>query len=130
MRRLVPAAIALVGLALLAADAPAPHFVLLGDRTGEVQIGVFERIWRQISEGKAEFVVSVGDSIQGGNDASAESEWRAFRRVLEPYSKIPLYLAPGNHDIWSAVSERLFQQFAGHPPLQFRRGRRAFCGAG
>ncbi|MEO8370884.1 MAG: metallophosphoesterase [Candidatus Solibacter sp.] len=116
MRRFVPAALALVALALFAAHAPAPHFVLLGDRTGEVQAGIFEGIWRQISEGKAEFVVSVGDSIQGGNDATAESEWRAFRRVLEPYNKIPLYLSPGNHDIWSAPSERLFQQYAAHPP--------------
>jgi len=118
MRRLVPAAVALVCLALFAADAPAPapHFVLLGDRTGEVQTGVFERIWRQISDGKPEFVVSVGDSIQGGNDATAESEWRSVRRALEPYNRIPLYLAPGNHDIWNAASERYFQQYAGHPP--------------
>lgn len=116
MRRAVSAAIALVCVALFAADAPAPHFVLLGDRTGEVQTGVYERIWRQISESKAEFVVSAGDTIQGGSDATAEAEWRAVRRVLEPHAKIPLYLAPGNHDIWSAPSERLFQQYAGHPP--------------
>ncbi len=115
MRRAVPAAIALVCLALFAAGAPAPHFVLLGDRTGEVQNGIFEGVWKQLADGKPDFVVSVGDSIQGGNDATAEDEWREVRALLEPYRKIPLYLAPGNHDIWSAVSERLFRQYAGHP---------------
>jgi predicted phosphodiesterase len=110
------AAIALACLALFAADAPAPHFVLLGDRTGDVQAGIFERILRQVSEGKPQVVVSVGDTIQGGNDATAESEWRAVRRLLEPYNRIPLYLAPGNHDIWSPASEGLFQQYAAHPP--------------
>ena len=38
------------------------------------------------------------------------------RRLLEPYRRIPLYLAPGNHDIWSDASERLFRQYAEHPP--------------
>ena len=120
MRRCLPAlaavCVALLCLALFAAPARAPHFVLLGDRTGEAQPGIYERIWRHISEGAPEFVVSVGDTIQGGNDATAEAEWRAVRGLLKPYRKIPLYLAPGNHDIWSAASRTLFQQFAGHPP--------------
>ena len=116
MRRSVTAALAMLCLALFAAPAPAPHFVLLGDRTGEVRPGIYERVWRQISDSKPEFVVSAGDTIQGGNDATAEAEWRSVRGVLEPYRKIPLYLAPGNHDIWSAASERLFERFAEHPP--------------
>ncbi len=75
-----------------------------------------ERIWRELAATQPAFVVSVGDIIQGGNDATVETEWRDVRRLLEPYRKIPLYLAPGNHDIWSEVSERLFRQYAGHPP--------------
>jgi len=29
---------------------------------------------------------------------------------------ILLYLTPGNHDIWSALSENLFRKYSGHPP--------------
>ena len=56
MRRapvLVSAALVLAWLALLAAPAPAPHFVLLGDRTGEAQPAIYERIWRQIADRRA-----------------------------------------------------------------------------
>jgi predicted phosphodiesterase len=103
-------------LALCAAPADHFHFVLLGDRTGEAQPGVYERIWRELAAAQPAFVLSVGDTIQGLDDATAEAEWREARRILEPYRRIPLYLVPGNHDIWSEASERLFRQYAGRPP--------------
>ena len=96
--------------------APDLHFVLLGDRTGETQPGVYERVWRELSRAQPAFVLSVGDTIQGLHDDTAEAEWREARRILEPFRWIPLYLAPGNHDIWSEASERLFRQYAGRAP--------------
>jgi hypothetical protein len=110
------------GLALavcLAVSGAAPdrlHFVLLGDHTGEAQPGVYERVWRNLALTQPAFVLSVGDTIQGLHDDTAEAEWREARRILEPYRRIPLYLAPGNHDIWSEASERLFRQYAGRAP--------------
>ena len=103
-------------LSLLVAAPPdgSFHFVLLGDRTGEAQPGVYERVWRQIAAEHPAFVVSVGDTIQGLNDAAADTEWRQIRATLRPYQRIPLYLAPGNHDVWSPLSEKLFQQYSGH----------------
>jgi DNA repair exonuclease SbcCD nuclease subunit len=50
------------------------------------------------------------------DDASAEAEWRRIGRMLAPFRRFPLYLTPGNHDIWSAESERLFRKYAGHAP--------------
>lgn len=118
MRR---AAAALLGVfaAVLAWGAAAPaefHFALLGDRTGEAQSGVFEKVLGQATASSPAFLLTVGDTIQGGNDTTAEAEWKDVERILAPYRRIPLYLAPGNHDIWSAVSERLFRQYAGHAP--------------
>jgi Icc protein len=103
-------------LAISAAPADNLHFVLLGDRTGETQPGIYERIWREVAATQPAFVLSVGDTIQGLNDATAEAEWREARQLVEPYRRIPLYLAPGNHDIWSEASERLFRQYAGRAP--------------
>jgi predicted phosphodiesterase len=94
------------------------QFVILGDRTGETQPGVYERVWQEAAAEEPAFVVSVGDSIQGLNDATAETEWRQFQQILAPYRRFPLYLAAGNHDIWSARSAALFQKYAVHraPP--------------
>jgi Icc protein len=97
------------------------RFVVLGDRTGETQPGVYERVWQEAAAEDPAFVVSVGDSIQGLNDATAETEWRQFEQILTPYRRFRLFLAPGNHDIWSARSATLFQKYAArslqHPRL-------------
>lgn len=92
------------------------QFVILGDRTGEAEPGVYERVWQEAAAEDPAFVLSVGDSIQGLNDATAETEWRQFERILTPYRRFPLFLAPGNHDIWSARSAALFQKHAARPP--------------
>jgi len=102
-----------------AAAAPGPqsfHFAILGDRTGEAQDEVYQKVWKQAAAGHPAFVVTVGDTIQGGNDRTAEAEWQKVEQILAPYRRYRLYLAPGNHDIWSAASEKLFSRYAGHPP--------------
>lgn len=118
MRRvLVPILFAAAVLATLA-QGPAPstfRFVILGDRTGEAQPGVWEQVWKQAAAEKAAFVLGVGDTIEGLDDATADSQWHEARRTLAPYAGIPLYLAPGNHDIWSPASEKLFEKYTGHP---------------
>jgi predicted phosphodiesterase len=92
------------------------RFVILGDRTGECQPGVYEQVWKETSADQPAFVVGVGDTIQGLDDATAEKEWRAFTQILTPYRRYPLYLVPGNHDIWSDVSERLFRKYTERAP--------------
>ena len=59
-------------------------------------------------------MVSVGDTIQGLKDASAEAEWQEAEQIIAPYRKIPLFLVPGNHDIWSEASEKLFVKYSRH----------------
>jgi hypothetical protein len=105
----------LVPALALAAPPSSFRFVILGDRTGEAQPGVYERVWQQAAAEKPAFVAGVGDTIQGLQDGTAESEWQAIAKTLRPYRQIPFYPAPGNHDVWSALSERLFRQYTGHP---------------
>jgi 3',5'-cyclic-AMP phosphodiesterase len=107
-------------LAVAAAFALPPQerftFAILGDRTGEAQDGVYEQLWNEAAAERPAFVVTTGDSIQGLHDEKAEAEWRAVQSIWRAHRRIPLYVAPGNHDIWSDVSERLFTKYAGHPP--------------
>jgi hypothetical protein len=92
------------------------HFVILGDRTGETQGETFQQVWRDAGAGRPAFVVTVGDTIQGFHDATADSEWLEVERIFGPYPSDRLFLTPGNHDIWSPASEQLFARYAGHPP--------------
>jgi 3',5'-cyclic AMP phosphodiesterase CpdA len=92
------------------------HFEILGDRTGEAVPAVYDHAWQAAADGHPAFVVSVGDTIEGLNDATAPREWLEAQQILKPYRPCPIYLVPGNHDIWSAASERLFRQYAAHPP--------------
>ncbi len=105
-------------LALLEAAAAAQtfHFIILGDRTGGAQPGVYEEVWKEAASEDPAFVVTPGDAIEGLDDATAEGEWRAIEEILEPYRRIPFYPAPGNHDIWSQASEKLFRRYMGHEP--------------
>jgi Icc protein len=104
-------------LAMPVAAAPESfRFVILGDRTGETQPGVYEQAWKQADAEHPAFVVTVGDTIQGLEDATAEAEWQSVEKMLMPFRQYPLYLAPGNHDIWSKTSERLFRKYARHDP--------------
>src|SRR5579871_2963298 len=90
------------------------QFCILGDRTGDAQPGIYERIWRDVAAQHPDFAINVGDTIQGGNDAIAESEWAALKPLWE-HQTFPFYLTPGNHDIWSAASRRIFEKETGHP---------------
>jgi len=88
--------------------------VILGDRTGDAIPGVYESIWSQVAASKPDFTINVGDTIQGGKDAAAAAEWTSLEPIWKRYAK-PFYFTPGNHDIWSAESRRVFERETGHP---------------
>jgi hypothetical protein len=89
-------------------------FSILGDRTGDADQRVYEQVWKDVDSLHPDFVINVGDTIQGGNDATADSEWRALRLLWRRYS-YAVYFTPGNHDIWSAASRTVFEKETGRP---------------
>lgn len=103
---------------LAAADSPRNdfRFVILGDRTGDAQPGVYEKIWSEVEALHPDLVINVGDTIQGGNDLTAAAEWSALRPLWNRYGR-PIYFTPGNHDIWSPASRAIWEQQTGHPPF-------------
>src|SRR5947209_4291368 len=102
---------ALAALVLLRAAPPGDfHFAIVGDRTGEAEPGVWDRVWREVAASNPAFVLSVGDVIQGMDDATTETQWRELEATLAPYRKFPLYLTPGNHDVWNEASAALFRK--------------------
>ena len=115
-RFLLAAALAVSCIAALAQNSAQNdfRFAILGDRTGDAQPGVYERVWSEIDAEHPNFVINVGDTIQGWNDTTAASEWRALRPLWDRY-RYPLYFTPGNHDIWTAASRLVYRQQTGRP---------------
>lgn len=91
------------------------HFALLGDRTGEAQPGVYEEAWREAVAEHPAFVLTVGDTIQGGDDKTIDSEWQQVLKSIAPYQRYKLFLTPGNHDVWDATSGSAFEKYSRHP---------------
>jgi predicted phosphodiesterase len=92
------------------------HFSLIGDRTGGAQPQIFGRVWREVDLLRPDFIVNVGDTIEGGREDRAAAEWAELRPMWKRYSRYPLYFTPGNHDIWSKASEELYVKETGFKP--------------
>jgi predicted phosphodiesterase len=98
-------------LALRAFPEPANnfHLALLGDRTGGAEPQIYGRVWREIDLLHPDFVLNVGDTIEGNrDDATVEKQWQDFHALWKRYKHYPLYFTAGNHDIWSALSEKVY----------------------
>jgi UDP-2,3-diacylglucosamine pyrophosphatase LpxH len=91
------------------------RFVILGDRTGSAVPGVYEQVWRETAADHPDFVISVGDTIEGGDDLTMDAEWQKVMRMLTPYRHLPIFFTPGNHDVWSIASAQAFEKYTKHP---------------
>ncbi len=91
------------------------RFVIIGDRTGSLLPAVYEQVLKEASTLNPAFIVTVGDSIEGMQDILAPRQWAEWKTITAPYYKVPIYLTPGNHDVWSPLSESLYLRFSGHP---------------
>lgn len=78
---------------------PRSRFVILADRAGGEQSGYFEEIIRQIKTLSPDFVVSVGDVIDGytKDEDYLEKMWVDFDEKIKNLG-VPFYVVAGNHD--------------------------------
>jgi hypothetical protein len=92
------------------------RFAIVGDRTGTAMPQIYSRVWREISLLSPDFALTVGDTIEGTKDETAEKEWDEMEAVWQRYRKFPAYFTPGNHDIWSPASEKIYTRRTARPP--------------
>jgi 3',5'-cyclic AMP phosphodiesterase CpdA len=98
-------------------------FVLLADRTGLHTPGVFERAIEATNLLRPDFVIQLGDTIEGytsdpGRLAEMWSEIDAMTARLE----VPFYRIPGNHDIGNPVMRDEYGRRNGARYGHFRYG--------
>ena len=115
--------VVLAGAALVIGAAQEPandyHFSIMGDRTGGHHPGIFERVWSEIDLLQPQFVLNVGDTIEGyirdpaTLEATANAQWDEISSITRPYRQLPLYSTPGNHDIWNEQAEQIYKDRTG-----------------
>jgi len=87
------------------------QFVILCDRTGGNQRGIFEETIPKINQLRPEFVISIGDLIDGytENDSLIDWQWRDLETAIAPL-EMPLFMLPGNHDISNPRMRRVWEK--------------------
>ncbi len=101
-------------------DPEAFQFVIVSDNTGGARTGIFESAVGKINLLQPEFVVSVGDLIEGYSESPEilASQWAYFEGMVGRI-EAPFFYAPGNHDysnnvmadIWKKKFGRSFYHF-------------------
>ncbi len=96
------------------------QFVIVGDRTGGHRPGVFGRAIERINQLQPEFVVGVGDLIEGYRDdvESLTAQWDEFDGIVRRLD-MPFYYTVGNHDIGNPLSYRLWRERLGRDYYHF-----------
>ncbi|GIQ70809.1 metallophosphoesterase family protein [Xylanibacillus composti] len=98
-------------------------FVVLGDRCGMATAGVFERALDIVRDLKPDFVMSVGDLIEGywKHAADARAEWEELDAKIAA-SGIPFFQVVGNHDYGSMMMRDVWRERKGLEYYAFRAG--------
>ncbi len=96
------------------------RFAVIGDRTGGHTPGIYGQIVQEIELMKPDFVVTVGDMIEGYTDdyEGVEEEWSEYMSLLTPLTS-PIYHTPGNHDVWDDKSLEMYRQQIGENYYSF-----------
>ena len=96
------------------------QFAILTDRTGGHRAGVFRRGVERVNLLRPEFVMSVGDLIEGYSWEVDEiaRQWRAFDRLIAPLT-MPFFYVPGNHDVSNEVMTAAWEDRFGRPYYHF-----------
>lgn len=96
------------------------QFVIVGDRTGGHRPGVFRHAIRRINQLQPEFVVGVGDLIEGYKEDTLQlhREWDEFDGIVGEL-EMPFFYTVGNHDIGNDVMLELWRSRNGRDYYHF-----------
>lgn len=101
-------------------DPEAFQFAIVTDRTGGMRPGVFSEAVDKLNLLQPEFVVSVGDLIEGYTEDRAQlaSEWNEFDTMVRRLD-MPFFYLAGNHDYTNKVMADVWQERYGDSYYHF-----------
>lgn len=90
------------------------RFAILSDRTGGARPGIFEAAVGVVNDLQPDFVMSVGDLIEGYSDERdvIDAQWEAFEARVAAL-EMPFFYVPGNHDLNSPASVAAWEERRG-----------------
>ncbi len=96
------------------------QFAIVTDRTGGHRAGVFMDAVNKLNLLQPEFVISVGDLIEGytENMPELENQWNEFDGFVNQL-EMPFFYVPGNHDITNQVMEDVWKSRLGDTYYSF-----------
>jgi hypothetical protein len=96
------------------------QFAIVTDRTGGHRPGVFEDAVKKLNLLQPEFVMSVGDLIEGytRNEKEVERQWAEFASFTAKL-KMPFFYVPGNHDLSNEMQHRKWAERFGRKYYHF-----------
>src|SRR4029077_20549719 len=86
------------------------RFAMVSDRTGGHRARIFSRAVEQLNLLQPEFVVCVGDLIEGYTDDRERlaAQWREFQGYASPL-RMPFFYVAGNHDLANPTQEEVWR---------------------
>jgi hypothetical protein len=95
-------------------------FAVIGDRTGGAVPGVYEQVLDEVAFINPDFMITVGDHIEGyeADSAAIETEWDYVVDLMDG-TGVDYHLTAGNHDIWDDQSRRIYERRFGLPDKAF-----------
>jgi Icc-related predicted phosphoesterase len=87
------------------------QFIIVTDRTGGNRPGVFKQGIEKINLLQPEFVLSVGDLIDGYTEdpVIVKNQWNEFDAFVDDLD-MPFFYVPGNHDITNKLMENMWKE--------------------
>ena len=115
----------------IAQDVPF-SFVVLGDNRGDEsgqQPPAFTEVLTAVQREAPCLILDSGDMIYGHTrDAEElETQWRIYRQTVSDV-RAPIFHVPGNHDLWSAKSAKVYRRLWGRAHYAFTYGNSLFIG--
>ena len=94
-------------------------FAIVADRTGTHRANVFSHAVEKINLMQPQFVVTVGDLIEGSaDDKQNGTQWKEIDSYLGKLS-MPFFFVPGNHDLREGAKEKAWRARFGRSSYSF-----------
>jgi hypothetical protein len=96
------------------------RFAIVSDRTGSHRAGIFAKAVERLNLMQPEFVLSVGDLIEGYSEdkEKLDSQWREFNGFVNKL-EMPFFYVVGNHDLVNPVEGQKWQEQFGRTFYHF-----------
>lgn len=91
-------------------DADEFQFAIVSDRTGGHRANIFAQAIEKINLMQPQFVLSVGDLIEGGTKTPEKlgDEWKEFDGFVNKLT-MPFFYVPGNHDVAAKAADKVWE---------------------